>query len=260
MAVVVAVRRGRRGVVGRSAVVVAPASPRGSGVESLRIATAGLPLLAGDHEQRRVRLGRAADRDHRDREVRAGRELDRGRGRRWAGRAAARRRRPAAPSRRACRASVARTGWYWPEGHHAHASAGERAPRPRATRRRAAPGGRRSSVRALPTRAATSFWVIRTLPSTGRNSANRRSSEASTVEDLPSLGLVRDRRDDRAAAVPGGRGSRGSRRTAPSVRLSRTGTMTSTHDGDEQPRAAGQRGGLAACPGSSRRSVGPMCA
>ena len=182
-----------------------------------------------------------------------------GGGRGWAApRSAARRRRSRARPR--VPSSVAAIGWYWPAGHQAHAAAqsaaaaaaetaARRAGRPLLQRLGRAPrGAQRGAGSATPRRAPAG---------PGRSAA---TAAVSTSRIVPPRRRPASRRRSRCRSPRPWRAAAAAAGCALSASARRSGTTTSTQSVTSRRAPALQRRRLGRRHGSSRRSVGPMCA
>src|SRR3954470_23536788 len=124
--------------------------------------------------------------------------------------------------------SVGRTGRYWPDGHHAHVSSATSAvtPAKKSPRRGALPALQPHALRPLDS--SRRLANIAT-PATGRASANRRASEASTPRtSAPATWSgIADARPEPLAHADAA--SFGNSRMALKAMASRIGTMIRTH-------------------------------
>ena len=139
--------------------------------------------------------------------------------------------------------SLARTGWYWPDGHQAQASSATR-PATAAASTTAPPRPAAAPRVALRPRRARCAGPSATLPTTGR--AKARSRATTEVEHRRANVLVGQRRDDVRGRTPRSvAASLGSSRIGVSAMLSRIGTVDQHPHRHESARAAGQRRRLA---------------
>ena len=151
--------------------------------------------------------------------------------------------------------SVGRTGRYWPDGHHAHASSATRAAAPAITK---ACRGRCPSLQPhafLPID-LTMRTMISVTPSTGSASASSRAIEVSTPK-APWSGIAETRFEPLSHAEAA---SFGNSRIALKAMPSRIGTMISTHTVTRMRAQPFSAEGSRLFHGSRRLSVGPMCA
>jgi hypothetical protein len=151
--------------------------------------------------------------------------------------------------------SVGRTGWYWPDGHHAHAVTATSAAAPVTTSawRGCRPSLQRQAF--LPIE-VTIRWTTSVTPSTGSTSANRRATDVATPNASWS-GIAESRLEPLSHAVAA---SLGNSRMALKAIASRIGTMISTHAVTKTRAQPFSADGSRRFHGSSRLSVGPMCA
>src|SRR4051794_41154641 len=154
--------------------------------------------------------------------------------------------------------SVARTGWYCPDGHQAQAI------RPTSAAVAATTAARRAGWSALQPRALvayvrTSRCAIRTVPSTGSASAKSRTIEASNgrIWPPPAWSGIDETMCEPLPYVEAA--SLGSSRIAVSDMLISTGTITRTQAVTRTRARPVSADGWLRSHGSSRRRVGPMC-
>src|SRR3954470_20987275 len=151
--------------------------------------------------------------------------------------------------------SVGRTGWYWPDGHHAHVST---AISPAASASTSAWRGGRPPLQlhALLPADRTRRTTKKAAPATGSASANRRRTDASHPR-TPWSGIAETMWSalchDEAASF-------GNSRIALNAMPSRIGTITSTHAVTQSRARPVSAEGSLRFHGSRRFSVGPICA
>ena len=151
--------------------------------------------------------------------------------------------------------SLARTGWYWPAGHHAQASSATSPPAAAATSR---PPARLTGAPAPRLAAGRADEALR-----HQHGADHRQREREDPHDRgqqTGQRLVGHRPDDVRAALPCRRGELREQQDRAERHAQQHRDDDEHPHGDQRAGAPGQRRRLAAPPGSRRRSVGPMCA